>query len=102
MISSETGSGKTLAYLIPYLNSYMNDPSKRLLVYVPQRELAYQVNTVLHRIIPEIRSSVLVSGSDHIAPGKKPNVIIGTPTLMNDVCISNECNVVYHECLSKS
>lgn len=85
VISSETGSGKTLAYLIPYLNSYLSDPTKRLLVYVPQRELAYQVNTVLHRIIPEIRSSVLVSGSDRIAAGKKPNVIIGTPTLMNDV-----------------
>ena len=85
VISSETGSGKTLAYLIPYLESYLEDPSKRLLVFVPQRELGYQVNKVLHQILPEIKSSVLVSGSDGINRGKKPNVIIGTPALLNDV-----------------
>ena len=85
VISSETGSGKTLAYLIPYLESYLKDPSKRMVIFVPQRELAYQVNTVLHQILPEVKSSVLVSGSDGISPNKKPNVIIGTPTLLNTV-----------------
>ena len=56
-----------------------------MLVFVPQRELAYQVNTVLHQILPEVKSSILVSGGDGIGPSKKPNVIIGTPTLMNTV-----------------
>ena len=87
MISSETGSGKTLAYLIPYLESYLEDPTKRMLIFVPQRELGYQVNKVLHQILPEVKSSVLVSGSDGIGRGKKPNVIIGTPTLLNDVLV---------------
>lgn len=85
MISSETGSGKTLAYLIPYLESYLKNPTKRMLIFVPQRELAYQVDTVLHRIVPEVKSSILVSGSNGIASGKKPNVVIGTPALMNEV-----------------
>ena len=85
MISSETGSGKTLAYLIPYLESYLKNPFERMLIYVPQRELAYQINTVLHRLVPEIKSSILTSGSEGISQGRVPNVVIGTPPLLDEV-----------------
>ncbi|KAK8815065.1 hypothetical protein WA556_007100 [Blastocystis sp. ATCC 50177/Nand II] len=94
-ISSETGSGKTLSYLIPFLNGYCTDPTQRLLVILPRKELAYQLDTVLHKLVPDIQSHLAITKTGEIGRGVYPNVIIGTPkpvyTLVRSVFA--KCNV---------
>ena len=47
ILLSQTGSGKTLAYLLPLLLILKpNDDSVQVLILVPSRELALQIDTV--------------------------------------------------------
>ena len=47
ILLSPTGSGKTLAYLLPLLLTLKpNDDSVQVLILVPSRELALQIDTV--------------------------------------------------------
>ena len=78
VVSSETGSGKTLAYLVPYLQDYKQNPNTRMMVMVPRKELAYQVDTVLHQLAPSLSSAILVGKTEPIERGVFPNVVIGT------------------------
>ena len=78
MVSSETGSGKTLAYLVPYLQDYKQNPNTRMMVMVPRKELAYQVDTVLHQLAPSLSSAILVGKTEPIERGVFANVVIGT------------------------
>ena len=99
-LSSETGSGKTLAYLLPYLNDYMNNANKRLIVLTPRKELAYQFDAVLHQLVPSITSSVLVGKSpvdkrdtNRTERGVFPNVIVGTAIPVHEVGMCFGCNL---------
>ena len=87
-ISSETGSGKTLSYLIPFLNGYCTDPTQRLLVILSRKELAYQLDTVLHKLVPDIQSHLAITKTGEIGRGVYPNVIIGTPKPVYTVLVS--------------
>lgn len=94
VLSSETGSGKTLAYLLPYLNDYLSNSNTRLVVVTPRKELAYQLDTVLHQLAPSISSAVLVGKSvadhDNLKEGELrgfPNVIIGTVLPIHEVWV---------------
>ncbi|MDP1620300.1 MAG: DEAD/DEAH box helicase, partial [bacterium] len=40
---ANTGTGKTGAFLLPMINKIMQDPKQKLLVVVPTRELAIQI-----------------------------------------------------------
>ena len=67
-----------MAYLLPFLNEYRQNPNKRLIVTTPRKELAYQLDSVLHELEPSISSAVLVGKSSKVERGVFPNVIIGT------------------------
>ncbi|MDP3729717.1 MAG: DEAD/DEAH box helicase [bacterium] len=85
---AQTGTGKTLAFGVPMIQAAL--AGKQGLVVLPTRELAYQVNEVLHTIGTQlgIRTAVLIGGEPMgrqiQAIRRNPQIIIGTPGRIND------------------
>lgn len=83
---SETGSGKSLAYILPILNSLMEDPRPFFaLILTPTRELSYQVNEVIKILTRSkntrfIKSMLIIGGTkfdddeDQNLWDSKPNI----------------------------
>ncbi len=86
---AQTGTGKTLAFGVPMLQR-LAQTKGRGLVILPTRELAMQVDVMLHQFGKPIglRTAVLIGGasmSNQIqALGKKPHVVIATPGRLID------------------
>src|SRR3989338_7899675 len=86
---AQTGTGKTLAFGIPMIQSIAQEKGAGLVV-LPTRELAHQVDEVLHKIGRELglRTALLIGGASFNeqlrAISKKPHIIIGTPGRIND------------------
>jgi ATP-dependent RNA helicase RhlE len=93
---AQTGSGKTLAYALPVLNALIKNPSARVLVLVPSREMAQQVHRVFLALTAENpMSTVLVIGGVPSAKqisalNKKPQIVIATPGRLNDHLVNNK------------
>ena len=98
---AKTGSGKTASYVLPILmNLYGNPVNKNrfvnVLVLVPTRELAVQVQEVFHEfgsVLPEPIRSKAVFGGVSINPQMKSlsnvNVLVATPGRLLDLVKSN-------------
>ena len=91
ILLSPTGSGKTLAYLLPLLLTLKpNDDSVQVLILVPSRELALQIDSVFKAMGTFWKSCMFVNGGHPIAEEKKsilgnhPAIIIGTPGRITD------------------
>lgn len=92
---AQTGTGKTAAFLLPILSIQTDKPQKfknpSVLVLVPTRELAFQVQESLKRFDPnEKLKSVLLIGGDPVSLQerilKKPfHIIIATPGRLIDL-----------------
>ena len=88
---ANTGTGKTAAFLIPALNKILNNPREKVLVIVPTRELALQINQELMGFKGDLRifSVCCVGGmgiSNQIYGLKRAhNVVIGTPGRLRDL-----------------
>lgn len=87
---ANTGTGKTAAFLVPLIDKVLKNRAELVLIVVPTRELAIQIDeefqgfaTGLH-----IRSAVCVGGASmgkQIADLRRnPNFIIGTPGRLKD------------------
>lgn len=80
---AQTGTGKTLAFGVPMIQAALG--GKLGLVVLPTRELAFQVNEVLHKIgfSLGIRTAVLIGGEpinrQMQSLRKNPHIVIGTP-----------------------
>lgn len=91
VIEAPTGSGKTLAFLLPLAERLMatDGPGPRALVVTPTRELAVQVNTVLHSVGSGLRSVLLYGGigyaSQDSALKRGVDVVVGTPGRILDM-----------------
>lgn len=88
---AETGSGKTAAFILPILQSLLENPRRIFaLVLTPTRELAIQIQEQVAALGSgfQIKSAVLVGGMDMmtqtVALAKKPHIIIATPGRLVD------------------
>lgn len=89
---ANTGTGKTAAFLIPLINKIINNNSEKVLIVVPTRELAVQIDEEFQILSKGIRiSSLLCIGGASINRqiydlSRNPNIIIGTPGRLKDLC----------------
>ncbi len=98
---AQTGSGKTASYVLPILKSFeLKTSSKnrhiKVLIMVPTRELALQVNEVFQSFITEIPKppkTLAVFGGASINPQmmamNKVDILVATPGRLLDLIESN-------------
>ncbi|OGG69302.1 hypothetical protein A3F27_01410 [Candidatus Kaiserbacteria bacterium RIFCSPHIGHO2_12_FULL_53_13] len=88
---ANTGTGKTGAFLIPLINKVLHDRNERVLIMVPTRELAIQIEDEFWGFAKHLRiGAVTCVGGANINPQiatlrRKPNFVIGTPGRLKDV-----------------
>lgn len=93
---ANTGTGKTGAFLIPLINKVLGNKMEKVLVVVPTRELALQIDQELKRFTKGMQIfSVCVVGGASI--GKQlaglrgaNNFIVGTPGRLKDLIKRNK------------
>ncbi len=88
---ANTGTGKTAAFLIPLLNKILNNLNEKVLIIVPTRELALQINQEFLEFKGDLRIySVCCVGGVGISPQisglrRSHNFVIGTPGRLKDL-----------------
>jgi len=88
---ANTGTGKTAAFLIPLIDKVVKNPKEQVLVIVPTRELALQIDEELKAFTRGMKIfSVCVVGGTSIVPQLKAlryknNFVIGTPGRLKDL-----------------
>lgn len=88
---ANTGEGKTAAFLIPLINKMMKDPTAKVLVIVPTRELALQIDQEFMAFSRGLGIySVLLVGGAGINMQierlrRKMRMVIGTPGRIKDL-----------------
>ncbi len=96
---ANTGTGKTAAFLIPLINKVLSSKGEKVLVVVPTRELAFQIDEELRAFAKGsgLCSAVLIGGA---SMGKqindlrqRPEFIIGTPGRIKDHIESRYLNL---------
>ncbi|MBU0578056.1 DEAD/DEAH box helicase [Patescibacteria group bacterium] len=81
---AQTGTGKTLAFSLPIIQRLIRHGGRGLIL-LPTRELALQVEEMLHKVAKSfgLRTVVIIGGAPMNRQvrdlRKKPHVIIGTP-----------------------
>lgn len=84
MILSPTGSGKTVAFLLPLIQHLKKDIKRvQVLVIVPSRELALQIEQVFRKFQSGFKVTCIYGGhstkTESLSLSETPSVIIGTP-----------------------
>ena len=88
---ANTGEGKTAAFLIPLVNKMLLDPTAKVLVMVPTRELALQIDEEFMGFARTLQIySVLLVGGASIGMQierlrRKVRMVIGTPGRIKDL-----------------
>lgn len=88
---ANTGTGKTAAFLIPLIDKILKNQQEKILVIVPTRELAQQINEELFGFRGNLRiySVCCVGGvgiQNQIQGLRRPhNIVIGTPGRLKDL-----------------
>lgn len=88
---ANTGTGKTAAFLVPLLDKVYKDLNQRVLIVVPTRELAVQIQDEFKAFAPNLGiSSLLCMGGSNMGRQieglhRRPNFIIGTPGRLKDL-----------------
>jgi ATP-dependent RNA helicase RhlE len=87
---ANTGTGKTAAFLIPLINKILKNPEEKVLIVVPTRELAFQIDEELRAFAKNsgLFSVILIGGAGMrqqlIELKHKHHFIIGTPGRLKD------------------
>ncbi|MGB3143067.1 MAG: DEAD/DEAH box helicase, partial [Maribacter sp.] len=84
ILLSPTGTGKTLAFLLPVLDILDHDnPEVQVLILVPSRELAIQIEQVIRNMGSGFKVNAIYGGrpmsKDKIELKHTPAILIGTP-----------------------
>ena len=88
---ANTGTGKTAAFLIPLIDKVMADPKENVIIIVPTRELAIQINEEIKDFTKRTNiNSVCCVGGAHIGQQitglKRPHrFVVGTPGRLKDL-----------------
>lgn len=96
---ANTGTGKTAAFLVPLINKVLRNPREQVLVIVPTRELALQIEQELRGFTRGLKIfSVCAVGGVAIGPQisqlrHKNNFIIGTPGRLKDLIERGKINL---------
>lgn len=96
---ANTGTGKTGTFLIPLLDKVVKDRSQRVLIIVPTRELAQQIEDEFRAFaVGSGFLSVSVVGGANINPQirklrQDPYFVIGTPGRLKDLMNQRELNL---------
>lgn len=98
---ANTGTGKTAAFLLPLINKVVTDPEARVLIVVPTRELALQVQDELlsFRQGMQYYSALCIGGASMQRQieslRRRPAFIIGTPGRLKDLIMRGKLNLQY-------
>lgn len=89
VLLSPTGTGKTLAFLLPTLNALdIQCEHVQLLILVPSRELAIQIEQVIREMGTGFKANAVYGGrpfsKDKIELAHAPAILIGTPGRVAD------------------
>lgn len=89
ILLSPTGSGKTLAFLLPIIEQLSTDENGvQVLILVPSRELAIQIEQVTREMGSGYKSNAVYGGrafsKDREELGHPPAILIGTPGRVAD------------------
>ncbi len=89
VLLSPTGTGKTVAFLLPAINDLSIDcDNVQLLILVPSRELAIQIEQVIRQMASGFKANVVYGGrpfaKDKIELKHTPSILIGTPGRVAD------------------
>ncbi len=89
VLLSPTGTGKTVAFLLPTLADLdKNNPNVQLLILVPSRELAIQIEQVIRTMGTGFKANAVYGGrpftKDKIDLAHAPAIIVGTPGRVAD------------------
>ncbi|MDO8564380.1 MAG: DEAD/DEAH box helicase [bacterium] len=98
---ANTGTGKTAAFLLPLINKVLANPKEKVLIVVPTRELAIQIDQEFRAFAKGMRMfSVCVVGGASI--GKQisdlryeHSCIIGTPGRLKDLISRKVINLAF-------
>ncbi|HVZ11671.1 MAG TPA: DEAD/DEAH box helicase [Patescibacteria group bacterium] len=96
---ANTGTGKTAAFLITLINKCIIDRTQRVLIVVPTRELALQINDEFMYFAKDTGVSVvaLIGGANinrqQQALKRDPSFVIGTPGRIKDLIQRNDLNL---------
>lgn len=88
---AHTGTGKTAAFLIPLLNKVMLNRSEKVLIMVPTRELAIQIQDELLTFSRnlQIMSAFCIGGANISRQiqnlRRNPSFVVGTPGRLKDL-----------------
>jgi ATP-dependent RNA helicase RhlE len=92
---ANTGTGKTAAFLIPLINKTLANPSEKVMIIVPTRELAQQIEEEFKAFTKHLALwSVCCVGGASIVPqlkalARQNNFVIGTPGRLRDLIERN-------------
>lgn len=89
VLQSPTGTGKTLAFLLPLIETIDTDCTEiQILILVPSRELAQQIEQVARQMGAGIKVNAVYGGrsgmQDKIDLKQRPAILIGTPGRVAD------------------
>ncbi|MEX0931835.1 MAG: DEAD/DEAH box helicase [Candidatus Paceibacterota bacterium] len=96
---ANTGTGKTGAFLVPLINKVLKDPKEQVLIIVPTRELAVQIEQEWRDFSKTLGLfSVVCVGGANIGKQMrdlrhKNNFIIGTPGRLKDLVVRKCINL---------
>ena len=89
LILSPTGTGKTLAFLLPLIKMLdPNVPQTQLMILVPARELAIQIEQVVRDMGTGFKVNAVYGGrsgaKEKIELTHAPSILVGTPGRVAD------------------
>lgn len=96
---ANTGTGKTASFLIPLIDKVLQNRAERVLVMIPTRELAIQIEQEFYGFAKRLQiNAVTCVGGANIEPQirvlrRRPNFVIGTPGRLKDLMERGELSL---------